>query len=190
MPESLWVCTLPDRTTGAKPPGPGPLRSQDWDVIAKDKISGRGIILHSDSARAYTKKYSRVTQTRVAHCKKFVNGTWTKPFFTKIIKVTYDKKSKHVMAGTQVIDGAWRLLWKGKWGCHGSESSLDMNIPSGGYNGSTGIRARICSRRCANWLRMQHDRPWTLGCGLHRDVLCNDRGRSLGSKKKTIHWWL
>ena len=128
VPESLWVRRLPDRITGPKSPGPGPIRSHDWDIIAKEKISGRGIILHSDSARAYLRQYPRVTQTRVVHCKKFIKGKWTKPYFTKLVRVTCGKKCKHVMAGTQVIDGVWRLLRKGKWGCHGSKSSLETNI--------------------------------------------------------------
>ena len=128
IPESLWISRLPDRTTGAKAPGPGPIRSRDWHEIAKTKISGKGIILHSDSARAYMKAYPRVTQTRVVHCKKFINGKWTKPYFTKFSKIKCNMKTKSVMAGTQLIDGVWKLLRKGKSGCHGSEPNLELNI--------------------------------------------------------------
>ena len=52
-PESLILVRLPDRTTGIRAPGPGPLRKRDWEPIFNRYIRGRNIILHTDSARAY-----------------------------------------------------------------------------------------------------------------------------------------
>ena len=34
-PRSLWISRLPDRDTSLRAPGPGPIRSRDWDPIAK-----------------------------------------------------------------------------------------------------------------------------------------------------------
>ena len=104
-PSSLWISRLPDRTTSLKASGPGPIRSNDWVPIAKQMVAGKGVILHSDSAKAYMKPFARMTHTRVIHCKKFVKGSWTKPFYTKRVKVKRNKKVKHLSAGTQLIDG-------------------------------------------------------------------------------------
>ena len=86
-PGSLWISRLPDRLTTLKAPGPGPIQSKVWREIAKSKIDNKGIILHSDSARAHLRTYRRMTHTRVVHCKKWKNGKWTKPFFSKHEKV-------------------------------------------------------------------------------------------------------
>ena len=128
LPTSLWIQRLPDRTTGIRSLGPGPLRLADWDAIATKMIANKGVVLHSDSARAYMHKYPRVAQTRVVHCKKWIRGSWKRPFYTKITSVKCDKFKKKVVAGTQIIDGIWRLLRKGKWGCHGGEEDINKNI--------------------------------------------------------------
>ena len=69
-----------------------------------------------------------MTHTRVVHCKKWKDGKWTKPFFSKHVKVQCGKRQKVVRSGTQIIDGIWRLLRKGKWGGHGSEQDLEAAI--------------------------------------------------------------
>ena len=59
-PRSLWISRLPDRETSLRAPGPGPIRSKDWDPIARRLIDNKGVILHSDSARAYKKGFRRM----------------------------------------------------------------------------------------------------------------------------------
>ena len=65
VPSSLVILKLPSRTTSAKSPGPGPLLLKHWVPIAERYISGRGVILHTDSAKAYLKEFPRVAHTRV-----------------------------------------------------------------------------------------------------------------------------
>ena len=128
LPSSLWIERLPDRFSSLKSPGPGPIQSKVWNEIAKQKVDGRGIILHSDSARAYLRPYKRMAHTRVVHCRKWKNGAWTKPHFTKNFVVKCDHTKKAVRGGTQIIDGVWRLLRKGKWGVHGDGKDLNASV--------------------------------------------------------------
>ena len=65
VPSSLVILKLPSRTTSAKSPGPGPLLLKHWVPIAERYIIGRGVILHTDSAKAYLKEFPRVAHTRV-----------------------------------------------------------------------------------------------------------------------------
>ena len=127
-PSSLWISRLPDWTTSLKAPGPGPIRTKDWNAIARQMVDNKGVIFHSDSAKAYVRPFARLVHTRVIHCKKWQNGTWTKPYCTKRLRVKCNKTYKHVIAGTQIIDGVWRLMRKGKWGGHGRERTLDRDI--------------------------------------------------------------
>ena len=127
-PRSLWISRLPDRETGLRAPGPGPIRSKDWDPIAKRLIDNKGVILHSDSARAYKKGFRRMAQTMVVHCKKWKDGAWVRPHVTRVRKVVCNKKVKRVKAGTQMIDGVWALMCKGKRGSHGSDALLDRSV--------------------------------------------------------------
>ena len=64
-PESLVIYRLPDRITQKRAPGPGPIRLSDWKPIARKHLSDRGVILHSDSARAYSWAMPRVQHTKV-----------------------------------------------------------------------------------------------------------------------------
>ena len=128
VPRSLWISRLPDRDTALRAPGPGPIRSKDWEPIAKALIDNKGVILHSDSARAYKKNFRRMARTMVIHCKKWKNGVWVRPHFTKVRKVDCNGKAKYVKSGTQMIDGVWSLMRKGKWGSHGSNALLERSV--------------------------------------------------------------
>ena len=44
--EALWISGLPDRETALRAPGSGPIRSRDWDPIAKQLIDNKGVVLH------------------------------------------------------------------------------------------------------------------------------------------------
>eukprot|EP00971_Amphidinium_carterae_P038455 756376-Amphidinium_carterae.1 len=44
---------LPDRVTSKRAPGPGPLLKDDWLPIAEQFLSGKNVVLNTDSARAY-----------------------------------------------------------------------------------------------------------------------------------------
>ena len=106
-PGNLVIVRLPDRTTGTRAPGPGPLRKVDWQPIYKQFIENRKIILHTDSARAYDAFTAGIGKTRVVHqIKKDAQGNWVQPHFTKYEEVTVeDGKTIAVLAGTQYIDG-------------------------------------------------------------------------------------
>ena len=83
-PESLILVRLPDRTTGIRAPGPGPLRKRDWEPIFNRYVRGRNIILHTDSARAYESFTEGIGKTRVVHqMKRDADGVWHKPHFTQ-----------------------------------------------------------------------------------------------------------
>eukprot|EP00971_Amphidinium_carterae_P077943 1541969-Amphidinium_carterae.1 len=52
-PDSLIMIKLPDRVTSKRAPGPGPLLKDDWLPIAEQFLSGKDVVLNTDSARAY-----------------------------------------------------------------------------------------------------------------------------------------
>ena len=65
VPSSLVIVKLPSRTTSKRSPGPGPLLLKHWLPVAEKYVSGRGIVLHTDSAKAYMKEFPRMAHTRV-----------------------------------------------------------------------------------------------------------------------------
>ena len=129
-PESLILVRLPDRTTGTRAPGPGPLRKRDWEPLYKQYIDGRKIILHTDSARAYESYTQGIGKTRVVHqAKRDAAGNWVKPKFTQVehVKVS-ETEVVSVLAGTQYIDGFWRILRRAVLSHHGSDEALRRMI--------------------------------------------------------------
>mgnify|MGYP003333495442 CR=1 FL=1 len=132
-PESLVLKRLPTAYTVARAPGPGPIKSTDWASIAEEYVVGRNIILHSDSARAYKKPMPGVIHDAVVHQKKKVilngKGAWMQPHYTK--RITHklpNGQTVQVLAGTQIIDRAWRFIRKhlnGRHGVPGTESTAN-----------------------------------------------------------------
>ena len=129
-PSSLILIRLPDRTTGVRAPGPGPLRKRDWEPIFRRYIMGRQVVLHTDSARAYDAYTQGIGKTRVVHqMKRDEEGNWHKPHFTQTerIKVS-DDEMVSVVAGTQYIDGFWRILRQEILAHHGSDAVLGRRV--------------------------------------------------------------
>ena len=125
MPETLVILPLPDRVTSDRAPGPGPIRLSDWRPIAEDWLRGAKVILHSDSAKAYSMPIEDVIGTKVVHQKKKIDGVWKKPYFTQKMTVrTPDGCLVSTQAGTQWIDGVWRLLRQGVRGHSGDRALL------------------------------------------------------------------
>ena len=137
-PESLILMRLPDRETGCRAPGPGPLRKRDWLPIFDRYVKDRRIILHTDSARAYEAFTTGIQKTRVVHqAKKDEDGNWIKPHFTKLEKLHIsENETISVLAGTQYIrllahfapgdpPPPWLQLRVGETSPHGPVAILD-----------------------------------------------------------------
>ena len=172
---------FPDRLRRTKAPGPGPIQSKVWNNIAKDKIDDEGIIFHSDSARAHTKKYRRMPHTRVVHCcKRWKDGKWTKPFFSKHVKCNAGnaRKSLDLVPRSSTESGAFL----GRASGEAMGASRTWRLQLGGCSRSIGSKAKIYfavwatpSRPITDWDRGMASRvgPWqvmfTLGLwGTHR----------------------
>ena len=129
FPQSLIIIRLPDRVTKSDAPGPGPIRLQDWKPVARKYLSCGGLILHSDSARAYDMEIKDIMHTKVVHQKKKVDGVWKDPFYTKHQSVVLpDGRKLRVVAGTQIIDGVWKILRNGIRGHAANDALLDQQI--------------------------------------------------------------
>ena len=79
-PSSLRLFRLSPKLTGPRAPGPGPISKHDWKPIAAKYLAGKGVILHTDGARAYKMKIPNVIHCNVVHQKKkkkIVNGKVT-----------------------------------------------------------------------------------------------------------------
>jgi hypothetical protein len=111
-PKSLVIQTLEERSTTKRAPGPGTLRLKEWKVLGQKWLNGRRVILHTDGARAYRLKIKDVQHTAVTHQKKKINNKRVKPKFVKETLVDCDGAQVRVKAGTQFIDGWWRILKK------------------------------------------------------------------------------
>eukprot|EP00971_Amphidinium_carterae_P241198 4788948-Amphidinium_carterae.1 len=95
-PQTLKIYRMECRKTKARAPGPGPIRKLEWAKIAERALQPlvRPIVMHTDSAKAYQLKLRNVFHTKVVHQKKKVNGVWIKPYFTKRVKLTIEKKKR------------------------------------------------------------------------------------------------
>ena len=91
-------------------------------------LNDKGVILHTDAARAYRLPLRRVTHTAVVHCKKNINGKWVNPHYTKSVNVVCDGRKHWVRGGTQYIHGLWRMLRKAIYGSHGSTNAMEQAI--------------------------------------------------------------
>lgn len=112
-PDTLVVVPLPQRCTSSRSPGPGPLLLRDWKPIADKWLRGRNVVLQTDSARAYSHQVPGVLHASVVHQKKMVGGTWKQPKYTEQAVLTMpDETELHIVKGTQIIDGWWRVLRK------------------------------------------------------------------------------
>eukprot|EP00971_Amphidinium_carterae_P260900 5175913-Amphidinium_carterae.1 len=59
-----------DRQTISRAPGPGPLRKEEWLEVGRPILEDKRIILHTDSAKAYSIAFKQMRHTRVVHMKK------------------------------------------------------------------------------------------------------------------------
>jgi len=109
-PETLIVHRMPSRVTGPRAPGPGPITKKWWLPVGNKYLKGRNIVLHTDGAKAYKAPIEGVRHTVVVHKKKFVNGKWISPKFVKEVIADLSGKETMLLAGTQFIDGWWRIL--------------------------------------------------------------------------------
>eukprot|EP00971_Amphidinium_carterae_P303560 6031734-Amphidinium_carterae.1 len=113
------------RVTKTRAPGPGPLRSAEWEKIGTRFLSGKRVVIHTDSARAYEMPFSLVRRTRVIHQKKKVGGRWLKPKYTEEVEVETPDGTLTLMAGTQVIDGLWKHVRDGLNSINSNAECLD-----------------------------------------------------------------
>ena len=113
-PATLILVPLPIRSTVRRAPGPGPILRSVWEEIAGKYVRDKGnIILHTDSARAYKKVISGTVHTAVIHQVKKVEGVWVQPSFVTTETLDLPDGGKiRVRAGTQFIDGIWRIIRK------------------------------------------------------------------------------
>lgn len=111
-PESLVIEYLPVRTTSKRAPGPGPITKQMWQSLGPKWLKDRKVILHTDAAKSYAHvTIPGVKHTKVIHQKKKVGNRWVKPAYVKLAHFTLeDSSALTVKAGTQLIDGWWRIL--------------------------------------------------------------------------------
>ncbi len=144
-PASLVLFRLDRLPTAARAPGPGPIRKRDWKPIATRFIKDRSVILHTDGAKTYRMHISGVIHDNVVHQKKrqLVDGCvkWINPIYVKVVKHKLPSgETVFVKAGTQIIDGFWRILKKGLMG-------HNANV------GSNTIKMRIRSIQWCYWHR-------------------------------------
>eukprot|EP00971_Amphidinium_carterae_P043947 864784-Amphidinium_carterae.1 len=109
-PESLILVKMRDRTTIARAPGPGPLRTEEWLEVGRPILEGKRVILHTDSAKAYAVAFKSMHHTRVVHMKKKVEGKWLDPRYVETVHVETESGVVTCKAGTQFVDGYWKHL--------------------------------------------------------------------------------
>eukprot|EP00971_Amphidinium_carterae_P337264 6473991-Amphidinium_carterae.1 len=100
-PQTLKIYIMECRKTKERAPGPGPIRKKEWGEIAQ---------LALQPLERPIERVSHQGHGKVIHQKKKVNGKGVKPFFTKRVKLTIEKKKRVFWAGTQAIDGLWQQL--------------------------------------------------------------------------------
>ena len=109
---SLILVRLPSRMSSVRAPGPGPLTKDMWRPIAQKWLTGRKVILHTDSAKAYRLRVQGMKRDRVVHSKKKIGGKWVNPKY--VMPATHrlpDGTTLKTLKGTQcIIDGLWKHL--------------------------------------------------------------------------------
>ena len=112
---TLLLVRLNPIITKRRSPGPGPITKREWAPLARKHLMNRNVILHIDGAKAYKMKVPGMLRDNVVHQKKkvIVNGKscWLRPIYSKVTthKLSNGKKLQ-VKAGTQLIDGFWKIL--------------------------------------------------------------------------------
>eukprot|EP00971_Amphidinium_carterae_P330954 6464267-Amphidinium_carterae.1 len=106
---------MPIRETSARSPGPGPITSELWSDITRSSFNkGYPMVLHTDSARAYSRPIPDVYHTSVVHQLKRINGVWTQPVFAQKNESPWRTVMcwtvLDIKTGTQTIDGYWTYL--------------------------------------------------------------------------------
>eukprot|EP00971_Amphidinium_carterae_P348630 6490599-Amphidinium_carterae.1 len=90
-PRSLRLHRLPVRNTDIRSPGPGPITVQQWLPLTRACFTkGQECVLHTDSARAYSRDIPHVHHTSVVHQLKKVGGVWIRPVFSAHKKITLE----------------------------------------------------------------------------------------------------
>lgn len=112
---TLLLTRLNPICTKRRAPGPGPIKKREWEPLARKHLMLRNVILHTDGAKAYKMKIPGMHHDNVVHQKKRLvkNGkvSWLLPTYAKVTthKLSNGDNLK-VKAGTQIIDGFWRIL--------------------------------------------------------------------------------
>ena len=128
------------------------MRTSDWEPMARKHRKDRGVILHTDGARAYRMKVDGVIHDHVIHKKKplMLNGkvvknggktVWVRPKYVKMFK--HKLPSGRILAckgGTQIIDRAWAYFRE-----HLKSRSSRV--------GSVQMKARVRSAQWEYWMR-------------------------------------
>ena len=87
-PDSLVLVRLKPPSTTSRAPGPGAIRKVEWQPIAQKGLTGKKVILHTDSAHSYKAMVSGVLRDNVLHQKKRVKiggkFVWKAPNFVKL----------------------------------------------------------------------------------------------------------
>eukprot|EP00971_Amphidinium_carterae_P054586 1075445-Amphidinium_carterae.1 len=79
-PDTLRLIEMPRRCTVLRAPGPGPITIAIWKPLTKSCFRrGCPMVLHTDSARAYSIDIPDVSHTSVVHQLKRINGCWVQP---------------------------------------------------------------------------------------------------------------
>lgn len=120
--KSLMLWRLNPMTTSTRAPGPGAMRTTDWQAKAERHMKNRNCVLHTDGARAYKLKVEGMLHDHVVHRKTQLkrNGVvvkcngkpvWLKPKYTKTFThKTFQRKTVKCKGGTQIIDRFWQHL--------------------------------------------------------------------------------
>eukprot|EP00971_Amphidinium_carterae_P260987 5177525-Amphidinium_carterae.1 len=122
---------MPIRSTSMRSPGPGPITLAMWRPLTRSCfVKGQPVVLHTDSARAYSLDVPDITHTSIVHQLKRINGVWVQPVFTKVKEITLSNGDViQVKAGTQTIDGFWSHLRSNlSGGIKGDNDSMDGMI--------------------------------------------------------------
>ena len=154
-PKSLVMMRYNPKRTAVRAPGPGAIRTADWEPFATKRLRNRQVCLHTDGAKGYCLKVEGMLHDHVVHQKKLLKdkkgrpikrdgkNIWRKPVYTKFVrhKIPNGKVLK-VKAGTQIIDRAWQ---------HFRNFLKCRNCKVG----STSLRTRIRSAQWVYWQRGQ-----------------------------------
>ena len=116
-PQTLVLWKTHSSRTVVRAPGPGAIKKSDWLPFARERLSNRNIILHSDGAKSYRCKVPGMLHDRAIHVAKSVKvgrkRLRLRPVYSQVRTHTLPNGRKlKVKTGTQIIDRAWQFIKK------------------------------------------------------------------------------